>query len=193
MKNGAAIAFALALLPLGCAAKSCNGEKVGERGDKGAFPAASTTIAAAAGPAGATGAPVPGSKPGRVVVTLQDRLEAEKEQRATDTPKAEEVLAALEKAGLTLTDKKQHVASVYGAMYCLGAKSEGGIGYSVCEYASPEAAKSGRDASEKAFATVANRELATNKKTVLTILQPASKTPQSQDAAKKSFDVFAKL
>jgi hypothetical protein len=132
--------------------------------------------------------------PTRPVLTLGDKLVFESTHRtATDTPKAEEVYAALETAGFKLTEKQQHVASVFGAQYCLGAKAENDIAFSVCEYGSAEQARMGREESLKTLASVPNREISTNKKTTLTIRQPAQETPTSRTAAKKAADTFAKL
>lgn len=148
-------------------------------------PATSAPPNSAASGAGAAG-PI-----GRAVVTIQDKLDVEKDGRPKDTPSAEQVFAAVEQAGVALTDKKQHVGAVYGAAYCVGAKS-GGVAYSACEYESAEAAKAGRDTSIKAFQT-GNREVYTNKKTTLTVLQPSPKTPASEAIAKKSVEAFKKL
>jgi hypothetical protein len=147
--------------------------------------------AAASSVTSATAATAPAGHGGRPVVTIQDKLENEKGARPTDTPKAEDVYAALGKNGLPIREERQHVASIFGAKYCLGGKS-GVLAYSVCEYESPEAAKSGRDMSLKTLA-VPNRAIFVNKKTTLTVRQPPLATKESEAATQKSADVFAKL
>ncbi|MDP8999768.1 MAG: hypothetical protein M3O46_06630 [Myxococcota bacterium] len=149
---------------------------------------ASTPAVIAIPPAPASGA---ASQP---ILTLGDKLVFESTHRtAMDTPKAEDVYAALEKAGFKLTEKQQHVASVFGAQYCLGAKTENAMAFSVCEYSSPEEAESGRETSLKTLATVPNREIHVNRKTTLTIRQPAQETSASKAAAKSATDIFSKL
>lgn len=140
---------------------------------------------AAAKPPGAVHAPT------RAILTIQDKLDSEKESRPSGTPHAEDVYAALEKAGLRVSDKQQHVASLYGAKYCLGAKA-GEVAYSVCEYDSAEAAKAGRELTMKAL-PAPNRDIVVHEKTTLTVRQPAVKTASSESAAKTSEDVFARL
>ncbi len=130
---------------------------------------------------------------GRVLLTVEDRLLSERDRKTEGTPRAEDVYVALEKGGVALTDKKQHVATIYSALYCLGAKGPGGTAYSVCEYASAEELKKGRDSSAKFFESVPNRELVANKKTLLTVRQPPVKTPESEAVAKKSVELFSKL
>lgn len=169
------------VLLAGCAKKS---EKE-PAADKAAAP-----LAAVAAPA-TPKAPEP--KTTGPILTLGDRLVAEQSNRPLGTPKAEEVYATFEKLGVKITEKKQHVARLYGAMFCLGAKTDAEVHYSVCEYETPEAATQGKDASRKALASVPNRELATNKKTLLTIRQPGAKTAETEALAKRSFEAFARL
>lgn len=158
-------------------------------------PAPQAEVADAAPPviASAVASTVPSARPVQPVFSLGDKLEVEKHDRPTATPKAEDVYAAFEKSGFVLTEKQQHVASVFGAKFCLGAKSDPEMAYSVCEYADEAAAKAGRESSIKALAVVPNREISVNKKTTLTVRQPATKTSASEAAAKKAAQVFAKL
>jgi len=65
--------------------------------------------------------------------------------------------------------------------------------YSVCEFPNEDAAKAGRKASLKSFETVPNREIVLRKKSMLTIRQPATKTPASEDADAKAVRIFASL
>lgn len=187
----ATLGLGLALLfagLVGCAKSKSEpaAEKPGTSSAASAVAPATSAPPQPAASGAAAGGPI-----GRAIVTIQDKLDVEKDGRPKDTPSAEQVFAAVEKAGVALTDKKQHVGSVYGASYCVGAKS-GGVAYSACEYESADAAKAGRETSMKAFQT-GNREVYTNKKTTLTVLQPSPKTPASEAVVKKSVEAFAKL
>ena len=187
---GLGVGFVIAIAGLAGCAKS-KSEPAAEKPVTSAAPAPAPASSAQPNPASAgTGAGTAGPI-GRAIVTIQDKLDVEKEGRPKDTPSAEQVFAAVEQAGVALTDKKQHVGAVYGAAYCVGAKS-GGVAYSACEYESADAAKAGRDTSMKAFQT-GNREIYTNKKTTLTVLQPSAKTPASEAVVKKSVEAFKKL
>lgn len=183
MKN--VLVLAALVLLVGCSKKSSP-----EATDK-ATPASSTSVAAAEAPLLPPKAPEP--KGGGAILTLGDRLVAEQGSRPDGTPKAEAVYDAFEKAGIKITERKQHVAKIYGAMFCLGAKTDIDLHYSVCEYETPTAAVQGRESATKAFASVPNRQLADNKKTVLTVRQPPVKTPKTEEVAKKSFEIFAKM
>ena len=174
-----------ALFAAGCKAKS--------EPPAGEPAKASTATVAAANATPPSTLPAPGSPASRPVLTLGDRLEVERDRKVEGTPKAEDVYAAFEKAGLALSEKKQHVARVFGAQYCLGAKGAGDTAFSVCEYDSPENAATGRETSKKAFEVVPNRELVLNKKTILTVRQPPVKTAESEATSKKAREIFAKL
>ena len=183
---------ALALLVAVGAFSACAKSKPEPGEARPAAASASVTVATpSATPPSAAAASAGAGPVGRAIVTIQDKLDSEKDGRPKDTPKVEDVFAAIEKTGAALTDKKQHVGSVYGAQYCMGAKSES-VAYSACEYESADAAKAGRETSMKAFQT-GNRDIFTNKKTTLTILQPSPKTPASEALAKKSVEAFTKL
>jgi hypothetical protein len=158
-------------------------------------PAPSTQVADSAPPVVASAVPSSESiaKPSQPVFSLGDKLQVEQRDRPTGTAKAEDVYAAFEKAGFALTEKQQHVASVFGAKFCLGAKTTNDMAFSVCEYADEAAAKAGRETSLKALAVVPNRDILVNKKTMLTVRQPATKTPASEAAEKKAAQVFSAL
>lgn len=158
-------------------------------------PAPSTEVADSAPPIVASAIPSSESsaRPTQPIFSLGDKLQVEQRDRPVGTPKAEDVYAAFEKAGFALTEKQQHVASVFGAKFCLGAKTDNDMAFSVCEYADEAAAKAGRETSLKALAVVPNRDILVNKKTTLTVRQPAAKTPASEASAKKAAQVFSTL
>jgi len=124
---------------------------------------------------------------------LGAKLEMEARNRPLNTPKAEDVYGAFEKEGFALTEKRQHVASVFGANYCVGAKSEDDMAFSVCEFANEDAAKAGRKASLRSLGMVPNREIVLRKKSMLTVRQPSVKTKASEDASAKAVRIFANL
>ncbi len=158
-------------------------------------PAPTTEVADSAPPVVASAVPSsPASaRPSQPVFSIGDKLKVEQDGRPTGTPKAEDVYAAFEKAGFALTEKQQHVASVFGAKFCLGAKTDNDMAFSVCEYADEAAAKAGRETSLKSLAVVPNRDILVNKKTTLTVRQPATKTPASEASEKKAAQVFSTL
>ncbi len=167
------ILFVVALLAVGCSRKS---EPDAARAEA---PPAPVTVTKAATVA-------PG--PIRPSVTLSDQLENERAVRPTDTPRVEDVLAALDRAGVATTDRQQHVATIFGARYCMGAKS-GDVAFSVCEYESASAAEAGRRLSLKALGAT-DREIVVNHKTTLTVRRPSVRTAASEDVAKKSIATF---
>ncbi len=77
--------------------------------------------------------------------SLVGRLSYEAAHRPADAPRAEDVLAALERAGVRLDDHKQYVAATALASYCVGGQTATGLSVAVCEYESPAAATAGRE------------------------------------------------
>lgn len=124
---------------------------------------------------------------------LADKFAWERTHRKPVHPSADETYAAFEAAGIKLTEKTQHVASVYGAIYCLGAKGEADTVFSLCEYSTPEEAKKGKETSEKAFAMIPGRTLLVVKNSLLTVRGPAAGTPESKAIIQKAVDAFQKL
>lgn len=179
-RSKAALVITLAMLAAACAKKD---EPAPARTEAAPAPAAAGTTQ--------TSGALAAARPLRPVVTLEDQLENERAVRPDGTPHVEAVIAALEKSGLTVTDRQQHVATIYGAKYCLGAKS-GEVAFSICEYETKEAALAGRSLSLKALGAV-NRDIFVNQKTTMTVRQPAVKTAASETVAKKSVDAFARI
>ncbi len=153
--------------------------------------AVSTAPAATA--SGASLNDLPGANGLSPALPLADKFEWEKTHRKPVHPSADETYAAFEAAGLKVTEKSQHVASVYGAIYCLGAKGEADTVFSLCEYASSEEAKKGKETSEKAFAMIPGRTLLVVKNALLTVRGPAAGTPESKAIIQKAVDAFQKL
>jgi hypothetical protein len=154
-------------------------------------PGASVRVTSAAPPGASTTstAAAASAPPPPYGLALADRLSREAAARPTDTPKAEDVLAAVAKSGVPLEDQEQHLASPIGASFCIGAKSSQNVAMSACEYANVAAAVAGRDMSQKAFEKVLHRDIVVNKKTTLTILQ-APFDAQSRAAHDKAIVAF---
>jgi len=122
---------------------------------------------------------------------LFERLAKERASRPTATPRADEVIGAITKAGVKLDDESQVYAATVKASYCEAAKGSD-VFVSVCEYAGEAEAQAGRDYSAKTFAAIANRQIYVNKKTTLTIGQ-ATPSPKGDADTKRAAAAFAKL
>lgn len=76
--------------------------------------------------------------------TVGGRLQYEATHRPEASPRAEDVLASLDAAGIELAEQKQYVAMTVKAAYCVGGQTADGLSIAVCEYESPSAAEAGR-------------------------------------------------
>src|SRR5262249_31328215 len=129
---------------------------------------------------------------------IPERFEIEKSSRPAGIhPNAEEVFAALKKAGLQIIEEKQHLASPLGARYCVGAKTVEGeqtiLWLSVCEYVTPDLAKSAGAYSEETLSfSIKNRKVYANRNTALVVKLEQDK-PENQQASSKAVEVFTKL
>jgi hypothetical protein len=136
---------------------------------------------------------------------IPDRFEAEQKARpAGIKPNVESVFAALEGAGLTVVDKKQHLGQTFGARYCVGARvvdkkgfdagAEAGLlQMSVCEFVNAEVAVQSRDFSTEALKMIPNRAIHANKQTTVTIRDESPVTPAIEAAAAKVFTTYDAL
>jgi hypothetical protein len=160
--------------------------------------ASSSSAVAIPSPSSSSSSPSGGVAPSGSAPTyalaLADRLTREATTRPAVAPKAEDVFAAIVKAGIPLDPPEQHLASPIGARYCLGATSPApqNLKMSACEYADDAAANAGRTMSLKAFASIPKRDVTVNHKTTLTILQSPADAG-SQAAHDKAVAAFAKL
>jgi hypothetical protein len=186
------LAFALALTS-GCAKQK---DKEAQS-DAGAGPQTQTPSPSPS-PGGSSSASASASAPSATVpaapfgLALEGRLSREAASRPTDTPKAEDIFAAIVKSGVPLDDQSQHLASPIGALYCLGGRSSQGLAMSACEYADEAKAASGKALSVKSFAQLQHRDVTINKKTTLTILQ-SPYDAKSQAAHDKALAAFKAL
>ncbi len=118
-------------------------------------------------------------------------FENEASSRPAGVLRAEDALAAFQRAGVALTEQRQHLARPYGARYCVGAFAGGrDIALSVCEYIDATAAQTG--AAESRKISLANREIRVNHATSLTIRE-INKTAANDALSSRLFDSFAKL
>ncbi len=125
--------------------------------------------------------------------SVPERFAAEAQKRPSGTVRVEDATAAFRKAGFDVKEEKQHLASIYQALYCVGAKAKGEeISFSVCEYADEAGATAGKALNDKSFAAIDNRTTYRNGGTTLTILE-SKKTPPNDAAVKKLVDTFAAL
>lgn len=124
--------------------------------------------------------------------SVGEKLQQESSARVTGNPRAEDVVSALQKAGLQLRDPRQHAAAPMRALFCIGAQSENNVSLSVCEYEGDAAARAGRELSMDAFKDIPNREVSVNRSTTLTLLQ-SPRTLRSETEVKRALDVFKSL
>ncbi len=131
---------------------------------------APSASAAAAAPSAAPSAPEPPdpfatSKPDD---TLFGVIAEEGQHRPTIKPNADDVFAALSKAGIKISNLKPSLGRTYKAAYCTGGPTDDmGIAVIVCEYPDDKAAGAGLEAAKKTFPTMTNRTEYTHKSTML--------------------------
>ena len=77
--------------------------------------------------------------------------------------------------------------------FCLGAKTDNEMAFSVMRVRRRGRRHCGSRDVFKALALVPNREIFVNKKTMLTVRQPPTKTPASEAATKKAAQVFTAM
>jgi hypothetical protein len=125
--------------------------------------------------------------------TLAGRLQYEVEHRPAAAIPAETVFAALDRAGLPVTDgPRQYVAVVAGAGYCAGGATADGLGVAVCEYASADQARAGKAAVENKFAALTPvRDIVVRGATTLTLT--ARPDAALADSKRKAIDAFSNL
>ena len=120
------------------------------------------------------------------------RFQSEAQNRPTGSPRVEEVLGALKKAGVSLSAERQHLASPFGARFCIGARASEQLSLSVCEYDNEASAAAGREASARALAAIPNREVIANRTATLTV-RLQQKTPESDALRERMVDTFVQL
>ena len=142
-------------------------------------------------PAPAAATPRKASASAPLPPLLALRLAQEAEARPTGTPRTEEVLAALQRAGLTLGEPQQYLASSSGARYCYGARSERGLRLSGCEYADVASARAARQRVLRALGSP-ERAVLLNRATTLQLQRPAG-SPDAEAEAHAAAQAFQQL
>jgi len=121
---------------------------------------------------------------------LGGQMSFELQHRPSIGPTAEQVFAALDKAGIKLTGVTQYLGSTMKAAYCAGGRSATGVVVAVCEYQTADAAKAGLEWMKtrfKGLAPDANRHL--RRGTVLT-LNGTAVAPETISAGFAAFDAL---
>jgi hypothetical protein len=152
--------------------------------------------ASPASPPAASAAPAPAAAPEPTPEReggggLIDELAREAKGRPTGTPAAEAVLDALEAKGLKFERRRQVLARVVGASFCMTGLLAGGASISVCEYPDEAAAAKGRELSLEKFKALPNRQIFVNKKTTLTLTSTGDGA--SSDVADKVKTTFSAM
>jgi hypothetical protein len=123
-------------------------------------------------------------------LTLAERLTREASSRPAGALRAEDVAAALQRAGLGLAPMQQVLARTVGARFCMSARTEAGMGVAVCEFADDAEAARGLDYSRRTFdRLIPDRRLLRNHRTVLTLTGAQALDGQAARAA----EAFASL
>lgn len=128
---------------------------------------------------------------------IGERFQAEANSRPKLKPTVEDAFAALEAAGVKLSEKKQHLGMTFGARYCVGTQAVSGtaplVQISVCEYISPEiAASSSRYSEDSLKNLMPTRQVIAHKHLAL-IVRPENASPEATAALDKAKFAFAKL
>ena len=125
--------------------------------------------------------------------TLAGKFGRELKSRPNLHPNAEDIFAALAKAGVVVAAPSQSLGATYKADYCTGAiTSDGLMSAMVCEYGNEADAITGRDYSKSIFPNLATRTVTAHKTNTLTIIDQKS-TDASKAEAKKAVDAFNAL
>jgi hypothetical protein len=153
-----------------------------------------TLIAACSSRQPAAAPPPPAPPPGASDnLTLAERLAREAASRTAGGPRAEEVAAALARAGVEVRSFQQVLARTVTARFCMAGHTESGLAVAVCEFSDDADAARGLAYSRQRFdALVPDRRLERNGKAVLTLTRAS--TGNAVDAeVTRAATVFASL
>jgi hypothetical protein len=133
---------------------------------------AGTTAPAAAAPKATASVDPSAPSPGD---SLFSRLGHEAANRPKIKPNADDVYAALDKAGVGVPSRKPSLGSTYHAAYCTGGyNADASLAVDVCEYADEAAGKAGYDYSKTLFPGMTSRTVVQSKATVLVVIEQKS-------------------
>jgi hypothetical protein len=170
------------VLTLGACSKKAAEPNSGEAGTP-ASSAASVAASSSAMPSADPNAP-------KVDDTLFGRLADEAKNRPSIKPNADDVYAALDKAGFPVNDRKQSLGTTYKSSYCTGGYTKDqSLAVNVCEYKDDAAAKTGLDYAKTLFPGMANRSVYGHKSTLLTIINQKA-DPAADVRAKKIVAIY---
>lgn len=135
--------------------------------------------------------PAPTKTPSRG--TLADRLAAEGSARPPTALHAEDVTAALRRAGISVGPLTQVLGRTIGARYCASTATATGLAVAVCEFGDDAEAARGLDYSRRQFdRLVPGRTLLRNRGTVLTLTPGDAGVAPTADT-RRAAAVFASL
>lgn len=97
------------------------------------------------------------------------QLDVEKKSRPQVALSAERVTEAFEKKGIEVQPLKQGLGGPIKAGYCAMSRTKKGVGLTVCEYPSVEAARAGKELSENRYGGGLGRRLLLNGETLLIV------------------------
>ena len=159
--------------------------------------AASASVSSAAAPASASASialqtpELPPSATPSAYLSIPDRFNAEAGGRPLNVPRPEDLFAAFTKDGIKIHDVAQHMASPFGAKFCVGFQGGKALHGSFCEYKDEASAKSGGDASDKAFKS-GTRKVHRNGAATLTV-RIGTVSADEEALAKKWVELFNAL
>ena len=113
-------------------------------------------------------------QPATELGSLAARLRYEASHRPATGPKAEQVLGAIDAAGLRVGSPHQYLGLAVHARYCAGGTTPDGLAVSVCEYATPAEALAGKAYADSQFAAMTGAERATHGSALLTVVGPTT-------------------
>lgn len=122
------------------------------------------------------------------VKSFEEQLRIEAGNRPDGTVRVEQLIDAMNDAGVSIPAAQQFLGRTVLARYCGGAMSDAGLGVSVCEYGSVEKAARGRTFADQTFAQVKHREVAVSRTSVLTTIAPTAETQVQAAAVKQLFE-----
>lgn len=145
------------------------------------------------GDGGASEAILDPSKAGDWIArSVTPALEQESKTRPAGALKAEDVLAAVEKAGVKLAGRNQALGAIVGAAYCLSADTEKMVGLLVCEYVDDAAAQKGGQLTKQLYNLAMPMDVIVRGKTAVAITN-LTKSAETDAEAKKITDAFGAM
>jgi hypothetical protein len=189
-KVTASRAFATALVTIAAVVVSACSKTVPENTRPASSAAVSSaTIASWVAPLADAGAGSVPALPDPAQASIPGRFATEAARRPAGVPRVEDCLDAFKKLGAEIREEAQHLASPFLAQYCVGFQTGKDVHGSLCEYKDQAIAIKGRETSEKAFASVANRKVYRNGGSTLT-LRVGTTTPENDALVKKMIAAF---